>query len=383
MDKAFIKSEFTKRFNSEPVLVKAPGRINLIGEHTDYNDGFVMPAAIDKQIVFGIAKATEDFSNVISLEYNQEAALNMEDCPVGAGLKWEQYFRGAIAELKSRNIVIPQRFNLMFGGNIPIGAGLSSSAALCCGFLFSLDALFELDLSRKEIALIAQATEHRIGLNCGIMDQYAVMFGEKQSFICLDCRSLDFQTYSTDFGDYEMVLINSKVEHELTESAYNDRRRACEEAVRVIGRDQDSVKNLRDVNMDMLRLYGAQLHPEIYKRARYIIEENARVQLAKAALEKNDIKALGNLLYQAHAGLSRDYEISTTEMDLLVDLTRDSPHIAGARMMGGGFGGCTINLIRKDHSETLLKRILELYKAETGIEAVSYHVQVNDGVNRI
>lgn len=378
-----IRNKFTERYHTKPIIVKAPGRINLIGEHTDYNDGFVMPAAIDKELIFGISKSGNSTCTVLALQYSTEAIFHLDNCSIGEGANWEQYFRAALAELDHRNIHLSEGFNLVFGGNIPIGAGLSSSAALCCGFIFALNELFDFQLSRKEIALFAQATEHRIGLNCGIMDQYAVMFGERDSFMCLDCRSLEFETYSTDLGDYDMVLINSKYEHELIGSAYNDRRKSCEKAVSVIAKKIENINSLRDVDLKTLLQFQKEMDPEAFIRAKFVIEENARVMEAKKALQENDMIKLGNLLYETHKGLSEDYEVSTREMDLLVSLTKSRPEILGARMMGGGFGGCTINIVAKKKSHEAIADITSSYKRETGIDAEVYFVKVNNGVSRI
>ena len=383
MEVHIIRNKFNERFDDKPIIVRAPGRINLIGEHTDYNDGFVMPAAIDKELIFAISKSGDATCTVLALQYTKETIFALDNCRVGEGTNWEQYFRAALAELDHRNIQLPEGFNLVFGGDIPIGAGLSSSAALCCGFVFALNELFDFQLSRKEIALIAQATEHRIGLNCGIMDQYAVMFGEKDSFLCLDCRSLDFETYSTDLGDYDMVLINSKCEHELVGSPYNDRRKSCEKAVSVISKKHENVKSLRDVDLKTLRQFQSEMDAETFRRAKFVTEEYGRVMAAKKALIANDMHKLGSLLYETHQGLSEDYEVSTEEMDLLVSLTKSRPGILGARMMGGGFGGCTINLVQKEKSHEVISDIAAAYQRETGIEAEVYFVKVHGGVSRI
>lgn len=383
MDVNYIRSEFSDRYHTKPIIVQAPGRINLIGEHTDFNDGFVMPAAIDKQLIFGISKSGNSTCKLVALEYSSETVFQLDNYVLGEGANWEKYFRAALTELAHRNIHLSEGFNLVFGGNIPIGAGLSSSAALCCGFIFALNELFDFQISRKEIALIAQATEHRIGLNCGIMDQYAVMFGEKDSFMCLDCSSLEFETYSTDLGNYDMVLINSKYEHELIGSAYNDRRKSCEEAVSVISKKTDNIKNLRDVDLETLLHFKNEMNADTFRRAKHVVEENARVMEAKKALQENDMIKLGNLLYQTHQGLSEDYEVSTKELDFLVSLTKSRPEILGARLMGGGFGGCTINIVEKGKSAEAIGEITAAYKLETGIDAEVYFVKVNNGVNRI
>lgn len=383
MNISSITEEFKERFHSKPMLIRAPGRINLIGEHTDYNDGFVMPAAIDKELIFGIALSGNSTSTLHALQYTHEAVLDMHNCKVGEGANWEQYFRAALAELEHRDIRIHNGFNLVFGGDIPIGAGLSSSAALCCGFIFALNEIFDLHLSRKEIALIAQATEHRIGLNCGIMDQYAVMFGQKNSFLCLDCRSLDFEIFSTDLGNYDMVLINSKCEHELVGSPYNDRRKSCEKAVAVMREKDKEVQSLRDVDLKTLLRFKNQMDAETFARAKYVVEEYDRVMQAKLALTANDMVKLGELLYATHHGLSTLYEVSTAELDLLVSLTQSYPEILGARMMGGGFGGCTLNIVEKEKSHQTIEEIVSAYKSQTGIDAEAYFVNVRDGVSRV
>lgn len=381
MVKETVRDTFQKKFSETPAMVVSPGRINLIGEHTDYNDGFVMPAAIDKAIYFAIAARTDGLCTFTSLDLQMDAAFSLSEMKEAKQQPWLRYFSAALAELEANKIDVPAGFNLVFGGDIPIGAGLSSSAALCCGFIFALSEIFDLRISRKEIAKIAQRTEHRIGLNCGIMDQYAVVFGQTDSFLCLDCRSLEFDTYSTELGPYEMVLINSKVVHELTGSEYNDRRSSCERVVAALAKDNPDVRALRDLNPEMLELHSNMLDTVDCKRARFITEENARVKACVSRLKNSDVNGIGALLNETHWGLSRAYEISTPEMDLLAKLAQAEADVAGARMMGGGFGGCTINLVRRD-SEAI-DRVVSAYAKKTGLAAEVYHVKTGQGLHRI
>ncbi|MCA1762633.1 MAG: galactokinase, partial [Flavobacteriales bacterium] len=310
MVREIVRNTFQEKFNTTPVMVMAPGRINLIGEHTDYNDGFVLPAAIDKAIYFAVSPRADGKCTFAALDLNLEAEVSLSDLKKAAPQLWLQYFSAALAELHSHKIDVSSGFNLVFGGDIPIGAGLSSSAALCCGFLYALSELFELDISRKEIAKMAQRTEHRIGLNCGIMDQYAVVFGQADSFMCLDCRSLEFENYSTHFGAYEMVLINSKVVHELTGSEYNERRNSCERVVASVAVLHPDVFALRDIELEMLENHRSVIDPIDYRRAQYIIEENQRVKTTISQLQAGNVDGIGDLLNRGHRGLSEEFEVS-------------------------------------------------------------------------
>jgi len=380
-----MKEKITKKYKtlyqSEPLLLKAPGRINLIGEHTDYNLGFVLPAAVDKAIYFAMGRnESDDQINIHALNFDNEIQFEATDETLTAEQSWAKYFHAIIQILQEKNYE-PKGINCVFGGDIPVGAGMSSSAALCCGFIFGLSELFDWKISREDIALIAQAAEHRIGLNCGLMDQYAVLFGKENQVFRLDCKDLKYNHFSMQLADYQLVLINSKIEHQLAvDSKYNKRREACEAVVAAIAKDHSTVKSLRDVNMETLEAYAEKLDAKHYERARFVIEENQRVQDTIKALEEGDLLEVGMLLYMSHDGLSRGYEVSTSGMDLLVSLTKQEKSILGARMMGGGFGGCTINLIHNEHVTEVTDKILTAYHEETGIKGEVYAVNIGDGV---
>ncbi len=376
-----ISEKYKTLHQTEPLLLKAPGRINLIGEHTDYNLGFVLPAAVDKAIYFAMGRnETADQINIYAFNFDNEIQFSTRDESLPDELSWAKYFHAIIQILQEKNYHL-QGINCVFGGDIPVGAGMSSSAALCCGFIFGLSELFDWKISREDIALIAQAAEHRIGLNCGLMDQYAVLFGKENQVFRLDCKDLKYNHFDMQLADYQLVLINSKIEHQLAlDSKYNKRRAACEAVVATIAQDHPDVKSLRDINMETLAAYAEKLNPKDYQRARFVIEENQRVQDTIKALKDGDLLEVGMLLYLSHDGLSRDYEVSTSGMDLLVSLTKQEKSILGARMMGGGFGGCTINLIHNKYVEEVTEKILMAYHEETGIQGEAYTVNIGDGV---
>ncbi len=375
-----IAQRYTQLFQPPTVLVQAPGRINIIGEHTDYNDGWVMPAAIDKHIYFALGKNDSPTRfEFYSPQFDQRIDFDLNDAVENMS-SWAKYLLAAAQELQARGHHI-EGVSGVLSGDIPVGAGLSSSAALCCGFLYGLKELFDLAISRKEIAHIGQATEHRIGLNCGLMDQYASLFGVKDSAILLDCKNLETQTIPLQLGEYELYIINSNVKHELAaDSGYNERRASCERVVAAAQALDTNIQSLRDVSMDMLEGLADDIVMRDYKRARYVLHENERVLSASKALQEGDLETLGKLLLASHKGMREEYQITVPEIDLLVDLARSNPEILGCRMMGGGFGGCTINIIEKARATRTLGKITAAYQLETGLKAEVYKVQAGDGV---
>jgi len=377
--KQALVDQFKVNYNTEPLVVRAPGRINIIGEHTDYNNGFVLPCAVDKSIYFAIAKAEgQPLINVRSFNYSDGITFD----PASGGILnkhgWANYLKAITDILLEKGIKVPG-INCIFGGDIPIGAGMSSSAALCCGFVFGLSELLGLKLEREEIALIAQEAEHRIGLNCGLLDQYAVLFSQENRSMFLDCQDLSFEYCPTDLGAYQFILVNSKIEHQLAvDSEYNKRRESCE---RVVAAANDpSVQSLRDLSLPQLLELKDKITAIDFQRANYVIKENDRVLQVIDALKKGEIEIVGQLLFEAHNGLSQEYEVSTKDVDALVTIARKSPHIIGARQMGGGFGGCTINLVRKSKLEAIKELILTDYKKATGIQGEIYEVDLVNGV---
>ncbi len=383
LPKSLLEHFQTNFPDAPPLLVRAPGRINLIGEHTDYNLGWVMPGSIDKclWLALGVNSDPEN-CRAIALDLNETARF-----PIGETAaddhSWTAYLKAIVLELQERDYPV-RGFCGVFGGDIPVGAGLSSSAALCCGLVSGLAELFQFKIERREIALIAQAAEHRIGLNCGLMDQYAVLFGKKEQLLLLDCKTLDFQYVPLQTGDYALVLLNSGVKHALAAgSGYNERRLSCEKVVAQINLQYPEVQSLRDVDRRMLAAARAALNPTDYRRAAYVLAENERVLRTVEALRAQDLVALGQLLYQAHEGLRTEYEVTVPELDLLVDLARQEPGILGARMVGGGFGGCTLNLVKTSEKASILERIADHYFKKTGILPERIEVRVDDGVLKL
>jgi len=373
-------SIFKNKFEKEPLLVIAPGRINLIGEHTDYNEGFVMPAAVDKHFVFAVAPNQTDQFNLYAFNFNSSVSFKLSELKSGG--QWYNYLMGVIDGIQKRGHHI-SGVDCVFGGDIPAGAGMSSSAALCCGFGFALNQLFNFNLSRLELAKIGQYAEHNFaGLMCGIMDQYASLFGKRDSAFLLDCRSLEHEYIPFNFPEYSLLLIDTKVNHSLSSSAYNDRRAACEEGVAMLQKSNPAILSLRDASLDELKSIQSQLTESVFTKCRFIVNEINRTRNAAVMLKANDLDGFGKLMYETHWGLSKEYEVSCEQSDMLV--TMASEHInmvAGARQMGGGFGGCTINLIRKDVVEKYSEKVREKYVATFKKEPDFYSVALTEGVH--
>ncbi|WP_088322797.1 galactokinase [Polaribacter tangerinus] len=373
-----VKNTFHQLYKTTPLLIFSPGRINLIGEHTDYNDGFVFPAAVNKGIFMAIQKSDSDSCKAFAIDKNKMYAFNLtslERIPKGG---WRNYIIGVAAEVQKLGITLGN-FNIAFSGNIPTGAGMSSSAALENSLVFALNKLFKLNLSRSEMILVSQKAEHNFaGVKCGIMDQYASMFGEKKSALLLDCRTVTSTSYKIDFNNYKLLLINTNVKHDLSESAYNDRREVCEKVSEMLG-----VKALRDAKITDLEKLKNQVSEEDFKKALYVIEENLRVQQFSRAIEKNDVNMVGKLLYQSHNGLSNMFKVSCKELDFLVEQTVNNSAVLGARMMGGGFGGCTINLIEKSAIKEFKKDISKRYQKEFDKSCSIYEVKLAKGTRII
>jgi galactokinase len=372
-----VSEIFSKKFKGTPAIFIAPGRINLIGEHTDYNEGFVMPAAIDFHVTFAIALNKTGRFNLYAIDYNEEASFSIDDVTPGHG--WVNYLMGVVDGLRKEGRV-PEGVDCVFGSTIPVGAGLSSSAALCCGFGYALASLQTLNLTLIDIARIGQYSEHKFaGVQCGIMDQFASLHGKKNSALLLDCKTLEYETLPIDLGDYRIMLIDTKVKHALASTEYNDRRAACEEGVRKIG----NVNSLRDVTIAMLNENQDKLGEDVYIKCRFVVEEIGRTKAAAGLLKKRDIKKFGALLYETHWGLSRAYDVSCEELDFLVSLVEDHKEfVIGARMMGGGFGGCTINLIHESVVDFMRGYVHEKYFATFKKEPAFYLVNLADGVHK-
>ncbi|RLD28848.1 MAG: galactokinase [Bacteroidetes bacterium] len=371
-----IRKTFKKKFGKVSVLVNSPGRINFIGEHTDYNEGFVFPAAIDKGIVTAFSKSTTRFCTAYAFDKNESYKFLLEEIiPVKNG-SWRNYLVGVVAEIqkKVKNV---EPFNIVFGGDIPEGAGLSSSASLENSIVFGLNELFKMNLSKSEMILISQKAEHNfVGVRCGIMDQYASMFGVENHALFLDCRSQESIPFKIHFEDYQLVLINTNVSHNLVDAAYNERRSVCEKVVSLL-----QIKALRDATEESLMSIKESLSEDDYQKALYIIQENIRVQKAAQMIRENNLIAFGNLLFQAHDGAQNQFKISCPELDFLVELAKEDSNVIGARMMGGGFGGCTINIIANNSVKSFTKKASEAYLKKFGIECSIYFVKLSKGTH--
>lgn len=370
-------NEFQKRFNNSPEVYASAGRINLIGEHTDYNGGFVFPGAIDKVIMTAIAPNETEKVRVFSIDINESAefGLNEEDAPEQS---WARYIFGVCREILKRGGTV-KGFDAVFAGNVPLGAGLSSSAALESCFAFALNDLFnDNNIDKFELAKIGQSTEHNYcGVNCGIMDQFASVMGQAGKLMRLDCRSMEFEYFPFAPKDYELVLIDSRVKHELADSPYNKRRASCERVAKRLG-----LETLRDATIPMLKSIRTDISAEDYFRAKFVIEEKDRVLAVCEALLSGDYETVGKKMYETHCGLSDDYEVSCEELDFLNDIARECG-VTGSRIMGGGFGGCTINLVKKDLSEKFIETAKIKFNEKYGHEPKVYPVVISDGAHKI
>ncbi|OAV73414.1 Galactokinase [Bacteroidales bacterium Barb6] len=376
-----IRAKFQELFQAEGSVFASPGRINLIGEHTDYNGGFVFPGAIDKGMIAEIKLNGTDKVRAFSVDLNSCAEFGLEggDAPSES---WAKYIFGVCREIGKRGGKIGG-FDTVFAGDVPLGAGMSSSAALESTYAFALNELFGLGIDKFELAKIGQSTEHNyVGVKCGIMDQFASIFGKKDSLIRLDCRSLEYKYFPFNPEGYKLVLLDSVVKHELASSAYNKRRQSCETAAAAIRRRHPEVEFLRDATLEMLNETKAEISGEDFLRAKYVIEEVQRVLDVSAALERGDYETVGQKMYETHHGMSKLYEVSCPELDFLNDIARKCG-VTGSRVMGGGFGGCTINLVKEEKYDAFIKEAFTVYKAKFGHEPKLYDVVISDGARQL
>jgi galactokinase len=373
-----LYSSFKNHYQKEPIIVRSPGRVNIIGEHTDYNDGFVLPAAIDKGIYVAVSKRDDTILKLFSKEFNEPFEIALEDLK-RSDTQWANYILGVVAQLLKNDYQITG-FDLMIDGDVPIGAGLSSSAAVECATAFALNELFQLGIPKMDMVKMAQKAEHEYaGVMCGIMDQFASMFGKEDSVIKLDCRSLDYEYEPFKLEGIKIVLLNTNVKHSLASTAYNERRQQCEDGVNLVRKQYPEVRNLRDVTIAMLDELVAPADPIIYKRCKYVVEENQRLLNGCKALENGDIATLGQHMFNSHKGLSVEYEVSCKELDYLVDQVRNNPSVLGSRMMGGGFGGCTINLVKEEAIDNLIKEVGAAYAADMDKKLTAYIASISPG----
>ena len=379
-----IKQKFAELYNQTPdIIVRAPGRINLIGEHTDYNDGFVLPAAIDKAIYFAVSKRDDRTIKLFAYDLDDAYEFSLDNLNK-SDKGWANFLIGMVAEMTKNTDKLTGGFNVVFGGNVPLGAGLSSSAAVESGIGFALNQLYGFELSSIDLALTAQQAEHNFaGVKCGIMDMFASIHGKNKAVIKLDCRDLSYEYFPFNTSEYAIVLCNSGVKHNLGDTEYNKRRAECEEGVSILQNAFPQVDSLRDVTVHMLRSQADKLPQIVYNRCRYVVEEIHRVELACKDLLNDDFIAFGQKMYETHSGLSELYEVSCDELDFLVEQTIDNDAVAGSRMMGGGFGGCTINLVKKEAVDQFLTEIGRAYEDKFGQKLVSYKVAITNGVEEV
>ncbi len=376
-----VLNSFKNRFSTTPRLFFSPGRINLIGEHVDYNDGYVMPAAIDKGIWFAVAANNSDQINFYS--HDMDESYSVSRFAVKKENGWLNYVLGVVDQVQQKQLPL-SGFDCAFGGNVPIGSGLSSSAAMECGLLFALNSIFHLALSSIDIAIMGQQAEHTFpGVKCGIMDQFANMFGQREKVILLNCKTLEHQYFPLQLRDYCIILIDTKVHHELASGEYNIRRQQCEQGLKIIKEHTENILSFQDVTPAHVQHLKHLMDEKIYNRCLFVAQEIERTQTAAKHLENNELEAFGKLMFETHDGLSKLYEVSCPELDFLVERAKQEEAIIGSRVMGGGFGGCTINLIKKQDREAVATRITAAYKTHFNIEASVYDVAVGDGTHEV
>ena len=385
MEIDYVRSRFVKHFDGQTGNVYAsPGRINLIGEHTDYNGGFVFPGAIDKGIMCEIRPNGTNKVMAYSIDLKDRVEFDIDD-EKGPKASWARYLYGIVQEMKKRGVDV-KGFNTAFAGDVPLGAGLSSSAALESCYAYALNDLFgENKVSKWDMVLAGQATEHNYcGVNCGIMDQFASVFGMEGKLMRLDCRSREFEYFPFDPKGYRLVLVDSVVKHELASSAYNDRRKSCENVVAALQKKypEKTIETLRDADWDMLNAVKDEVCEEDMKRATFVLGEKDRVLAVCDALNAGDYETVGKKMYETHHGLSKEYEVSCEELDYLNDIAREDG-VTGSRIMGGGFGGCTINLVKEDLYDHFIADVKKKYAERYGKEPKIYDVVIKDGSRKI
>lgn len=371
-----------RSFGREGILVRSPGRVNLIGEHTDHNLGYVLPAAVDKQIHLAIGLRDDRRLRFLALDQDGDHEGSLEDLRASEA-QWPNYLLGVLSEFKALGLEL-RGVDCAFGGDIPIGCGLSSSAALEGGFAFGLNELMGYGMDRIALARLSQRAENRfVGVNCGIMDQFASLMGREKKLIRLDCRDLSFEYVPFEREDIRIVLCDSQVRRSLAGSEYNDRRAQCEQGVALLRRHKPDIRSLRDASPEDLEAHRAELGPEVFRRCAYVVSENRRVLSACAALERGDLKALGTAMNETHEGLAHGYEVSCPELDVLAGAAQSLPGVLGARMMGAGFGGCTINLVEAEGLAAFETAMGRVYRDKLGREPVIHVCQLRGGTEVI
>ena len=381
MEKA--KAEFVKRFNARPRIFRAPGRVNLIGEHTDYNDGFVMPFAIDRATIVAGTKRDDRRIEVVAFDMDESASIDLDAEPQKQRDNWTDYVEGMARSVEEKFGQIAGA-NLLIASDVPIGSGLSSSAAIEVSVGLALLSLSDMGIDREKLAFAGQKAEHEYaGTKSGIMDQFASAFCKKGSAMLLDCRSLERNEIPFETDDSVAVVCDTKVEHSLASTEYNKRREECEEGVRLLQKHLPKIKALRDVSLDELEKYKSSVTETVYRRCRHVISENVRTLKAAEFFKSKDLTAAGKLMFESHASLRNDYEVSCKELDALVDVASSIDGVFGARMTGGGFGGCTVNIIRKAVLDEFKRLISEGYSQRFGREPDIYEFHAADGASEV
>ncbi len=379
-----IETYFLNIYHQLPsVIVRSPGRVNIIGEHADYNNGFVLPAAIDKAAYIAISLRDDDEIHLTALDLNEKFSTTVSALKSCGDISWPNYILGGVAQFINRSIPMPG-FNAVLSSDVPIGAGLSSSAAVECATVFALNHLLNSNIPRIEMVTMAQKAEHEYaGVLCGIMDQFASMMGKANQVIKLDCRSLEYEYVPFNLDGIKILLLNTNVKHSLASSEYNTRRMECMQAVELIQAHHPEVLSLRDATIEMLDQYVLPYNNLVYQRSRYIVDEMNRLLQACQFLNEGNIAGLGNCMYKTHDGLSKQYQVSCKELDFLVDFVRTKSEVIGARMMGGGFGGCTINLVKESAIEALIQEVKPAYESAMGLTLDYYIASIQNGTEII
>jgi galactokinase len=382
-----IRTYFTQHFKVVPqLIVRSPGRINLIGEHTDYNSGFVLPAAIDKSVYFAVSARSDTQCHFVAYDLGESFRTDIENLAKTPTYTWANYLMGVLHEMRKQTRLIQkmQGINLVFSSDLPSGGGMSSSAAIENGIGFAMNRLFNLGLSRLELIQISQHSENNfVGMNCGIMDMFASMMGIDNQFIRLDCRDLSYQYVPFNAPDLRFVLCDTRVKHALVDSEYNTRRAECEAGVKILQQYDGSIETLRDVNLAFLKTHKNALNAIVYKRCEYVVEEIERVESVCIALQKNDYRTVGKLMFKTHDSLNKKYNVSCLELNVLVEIARTSEGVLGARMMGGGFGGCTINLVKAAKVDDFIELISSAYERVFDKKMLHYMVAPSNGTEAI
>lgn len=377
-----VEEVFLKNFGKKPQVYRSPGRINLIGEHTDYNNGFVLPAAIDKSVYVAIIPSDDKLSKWISIDFNETVEIDLSSI-VYQKEHWVNYIFGIVDQFQKKGHKVAP-FHCVVAADLPVGAGMSSSAAIEACFAFALNELNQYGYDRHQLALLCQKSENEfIGLRCGIMDMFASLFGKKDHIIRLDCRSLEYEYVPFVLDEFELVLFDTNVKHSLASSEYNVRRQQCEEGVRLLQHYDSSIQSLRDVSKEFLLQHQSALSHLVLKRCSYIINENERLLQACEALLAKDFSTFGKCMFASHEGLQHQYEVSCSELDFLVNEAKKHKEVTGARMMGGGFGGCTINLIQNGFAAEWYSHLSLLYEQQFNKPLSKYEVKIGDGTRLI